>query len=42
MEMKESKKLSFLIILSSSNHIYYTKVFQFENASWVTDRYLVK
>ena len=37
----DSKKLPPVILLSSSTHIYYTRVFQFKNASWVTNKYLV-
>ena len=41
MQTIDSKKLSPLILLTSSTHIYYTRDFQFKNASCVTDKYLV-
>ena len=35
------KRLSPSMLLSSATHIYYSRVLQFKNASWMTDEYLV-
>ena len=39
MQTIDSKKLSPLILLSSSTHIYYKKDFQFKNATCMTDKF---